>query len=86
MMEEGLLVVRWGEGEPRLALRNVEVHENFVPPFRKTNLQKPRLVFTYCNFREEGEGGRGSGSQGPRVRGCYCTHPLPVLIMLSESV
>ena len=86
MMEEGL-IVRWGEAKPRLALRNEEVQEkNFVPPFRKTNLQKPRLVFTYCNFREEREGGRGSGSQGPRVRGCYCTHPLPVLIMLSESV
>ena len=85
MLEEGL-VVRWGEAERRLALRNGEVQENFFPPFRKTNLQKPRLVFTYCNFKEEEEGGRGSGSQGPRVGGYYCTHPLPVLIMLSESV
>lgn len=64
-MEEGL-VVRWGEAERRLALRNGEVQENFVPPFRKTNLQKPRLVFTYCSFKEEK---RGEEDQVPRVPG-----------------
>ena len=54
MMKEGL-IVRWGEAKPRLCEMK-RYKKNFVSPFRKTNLHKPRLVFTYCNFKEEEEG------------------------------